>query len=441
MNILLIGNGFDLEHNLPTSYNDFLRLCKRVIALYNSSKKEFKYNLASENLDECEINEYIRGKLFDALNTRKYKKTVHIGDENFDIKFTTDNKLIDEMYSHIKDNVWLEYFCCCSSFIGESWIDFEAEISRVVQIIDTIRNLTSNGGTLYDYDSNNENYEVIEKILSASKMLKEDVFNSIRNIDKYISNLNNELERLIRALEIYIAEFIHGIAITKKSADIEKLNVDHVLSFNYSDTYDRVYGKEKGIEYSYIHGKADINNNVKNSDLVLGIDEYLDDENKDKNLEFLTFKKFYQRIYKSTGNNYLDWVDDIKDGYADYQEGKKDAYKRTVDSFKQGAFDKYPLEDKVCKELLAQECPEHNLYIFGHSLDVTDKDILKLFICNDNVQTKIFYYRENEDDRRTLGMLIRNLTRIMGQDELIRRTGGTHKTIEFIPQSLFEQKE
>lgn len=59
-----------------------------------------------------------------------------------------------------------------------------------------------------------------------------------------------------------------------------------------------------------------------------------------------------------------------------------------------------------------------------------------MFICNDNVQTKIFYYRENEDDKRALGKLIKNLILMMGQDELIKRTGGVNKTIEFIPQTI-----
>lgn len=83
-----------------------------------------------------------------------------------------------------------------------------------------------------------------------------------------------------------------------------------------------------------------------------------------------------------------------------------------------------------------EECPKHKVYIFGHSLDVTDKDILKLFICNDNVYTKIYYYRKNEDDKESLGNIIENLIKIMGQKELISRTGGTHKTIEFIPQEI-----
>ena len=67
---------------------------------------------------------------------------------------------------------------------------------------------------------------------------------------------------------------------------------------------------------------------------------------------------------------------------------------------------------------------------------MTDRDVLKMFICNENVQTKIFYYREDEEDKRVLAKIIKNLIMIMGQDELIRRTGGHHKTIEFIPQTL-----
>ena len=71
----------------------------------------------------------------------------------------------------------------------------------------------------------------------------------------------------------------------------------------------------------------------------------------------------------------------------------------------------------------------HKLYIFGHSLDVTDKDILRDLILNDNVYTTIFYH--NKD---VMGQQIANLVKVIGQDELIRRTGGSTKTIEFKQQ-------
>ena len=255
-------------------------------------------------------------------------------------------------------------------------------------------------------------------------------------IDQKVSILDTELERFIRAFEIYIDEIVNKLPITKKSKDIEKINPDSVLSFNYSNTYERIYGrekekeKEKEIQYDYIHGKADVNKNMKTCNLVLGIDEYLEDDRKDTDLEFIAFKKYFQRIYKSTGNAYLEWVDKIKKDYDEYVE--------KVSLTKKG--ETGTTETKYLRQRPSSiQCPEHTLYIFGHSLDVTDRDILRLFICNDNVQTKIFYYQKDENDKTTLGKLIKNLVRIMGQDELIRRTGGEHKTIEFIPQSKHEE--
>lgn len=50
MNILVIGNGFDLAHELPTKYVDFLEWIKAEYALYS--------NLREETLDlpECHID-------------------------------------------------------------------------------------------------------------------------------------------------------------------------------------------------------------------------------------------------------------------------------------------------------------------------------------------------------------------------------------------------
>ena len=68
----------------------------------------------------------------------------------------------------------------------------------------------------------------------------------------------------------------------------------------------------------------------------------------------------------------------------------------------------------------------HKLFIFGHSLDITDKDVLRDLILNDNVQTTIFYM-----DKKDYGRKIMNLVKIITQDELIKRTGGATKTITF----------
>ena len=101
--------------------------------------------------------------------------------------------------------------------------------------------------------------------------------------------------------------------------------------------------------------------------------------------------------------------------------------------------DNNPIQKKVYMEEqlndMKRHPPKHNLFIFGHSLDVTDRDILKELILCDNMYTTIYYF--NKED---LGTKIANLVRVIGQGELIRRTGGSTKTIEFrLQQDMVER--
>lgn len=356
------------------------------------------------------MNDCIKNILLEAYEKRECNI---IDGKIYDLEVATPNKFLDELYSHIRQNTWLEYFLERRFVMGKNWIDFETEISKAIRSLDEAINVVKIGKSLTEMS--NENQNILISVGKASKLSMKEAFRNYITLNAFATLLDKDLGRLIRALEIYIIKFVGNVPVERKNVDIDRLNPDHVLSFNYSNTYERVYGKEKEVEYDYIHGKADINKNVNTSNLVLGIDEYLDDKRKNEELELLSFKKFYQRIYKSTGNRYLNWVDEIKDEYADY------------------------INPNILSS--GKEYPGHTLYIFGHSLDVTDRDILKLFICNDNVQTKIFYYRKSQEDKAELSKLIKNLIRIMGQDEWIRRTGGVHKTIEFVPQTIISEDE
>ena len=383
--ILLIGNGFDLAHGLPTSYKDFLDFCKMVRELYTYPIIDNEYN--QKKLIDWNTDKTIKSKLLECYENRK---------NCFEDKITTQCKELDELYDCIKENVWINYFLEREKSIGENWIDFESEISNVVQAIEILKGYIERDEDVLKIKDTKQ--QTIIYFLKIAKKSLQDVFN-LKRIDGFIEDISIELDKLIRSLEIYICEFVNEIDIIKENDDIKTITPDYVLSFNYSNTYERIYGQSKEVTYDYIHGKADIENNVDTCNLVLGIDEYLEDDKNDK-LEFIAFKKFYQRIYKSTDSTYMKWVEQIK---------------------------KYPEVN-------------HNLFIFGHSLDKTDRDILILLICNDNVTTKIYYYRKNKNDKKELGKLIKNLVRIMGQDELISRTMGEHKTIEFIPQTVFVAK-
>lgn len=205
------------------------------------------------------------------------------------------------------------------------------------------------------------------------------------NYKKIIELLENDLDELIYCLEIYMEKFINATVknglIEVYSPDIENTNFDKVVSFNYTKIFELLYDKGQYIEYHYIHGKADINHTVNTSNIVMGIEEYLSEEKKDRELDFVSFKKFYQCIYKETGSTYKCWL--------------------ANNEFSDNKFEKFT----------------RHLYIFVHSLDITDGYILRDLILNEKVFTTIYY-----KDKSTMKKQIVNLIKVIGEDELIKRT-------------------
>lgn len=360
---------------------------------------------------DWDFNKEIKEKLESAYSSRRKITTK----ENVSQIEPSDLKL-NEMYTLIKDNIWIQYFLPIYTDRKKNgkdgWIDFEGEISEVIQSLDADMHGLSQIYNIEDIVhnlSNNFLEEIYADYIDAAQPINpiNNGFSEGISFKEIRDRLLSDLNRLIRAFEIYLTEYIEKIEIRVKSPDIDKLEINKVLSFNYTDTFSRQYKIPTGKEidfFEFIHGKADINNTIESNNMVLGIDEYLPDDRKNKEVEFVAFKKYYQRIYKGTGCQYKDWINVIKTEYKEFLRISAARARRNT----------------------ATEYPQHNLYIFGHSLDVTDKDILRDLILNDNAYTTIFYPNKEE-----LGRKIANLVKVIGQDELIRRTGGSKKTIEF----------
>ncbi len=424
MNILVIGNGFDLAHGLPTKYGDFLEFVKVIRQVIKKRNGESLSDLKWGNIN-WKIKELIINSKMD-------------GNKGIFSQERMCNELLNQ-------NFWIDYFLQCDMYQKENWIDFESEISRVIRSIDDDMRADKFGENTivtkftqpYLAEYFLDNYELMEQareleVLAEIQNLEKSEGKkwTVSQISEYknqyeeqhpiedvkekvtykqmIQRLEDDLNKLDRALEIYLVDYVGNISDVKRKSEFDNLNLDHVLSFNYSDTYERLYGDGKKIEYDYIHGKADINNTIESNNMVLGIDEYLKPKRRNKEISFIAFKKFYQRIYKGTGCEYKDWMYAIKES-AKSIEAKLRA--------------EYPIQIPFAK---FTNDARHKLYIFGHSLDITDKDILRDLILNDNVYTTIFYL-----DKKDLGAKIANLVKVIGQDELIRRTGGSTKTIEF----------
>lgn len=467
MNILLIGNGFDLAHDLPTRYLDFLEWLKDISYIksrlyweeelpkseseycawskknedvwtlkfddnflfpyYHFKNDEYRLRLLFKNknntiakwiLEHNNLFDFDRD-LFDVtwdidqlieedkknkkIKVNKFSEVIlEINKANNSFNFFKGEKIIDtekyltneiafKIFYLSNNNFWIKYFFDKLDFSKENWIDLECEITSL--IID-LNNNKERIQSLYNYYFPN---------------LK---FNHSKEIIKI---LEFDFNRFIMLLEIYLCIHVQNKTCKVISKDIKNLKIECILSFNYTNTYERLYGNGKSIIYNYIHGKADIRNTMESNNMVLGIDEYLSRERKDIDTDFISFKKYYQRIYKGTGCKYKEWVDDIRESWMRKSEKAKTEIRKLI------------CNNNLNNSLI------HNLFIFGHSLDVTDRDILRDLILNDNVHTKIFY-----PDKEELGKKIENLVKVIGQEELIKRTGGITKTIEFKLQKPME---
>lgn len=391
MNILVIGNGFDLAHGLPTKYGDFLKFVEVIRQVLNTK---------GEEIDWKDIHLEI-------------KELIKINMENVRNNIFSQEQIWREL---LEENFWIEYFLQYPMYQKENWIDFESEISNVIQSIDF--DMKNNNLKLDDDDSIVSNFyleKFFHKRLPAAVLdFGEDIqvitFREMRDV------LYQDLNKLTRAFEIYLCEYVGKIESVKISKEIKSLGIDHVLSFNYSHTYQKLYDKPKKIKYDYIHGESRINSTIESNNMVLGIDEYFNKKSKDKEIDFIAFKKYYQRIYKKTGSEYKNWVDEIANSRYENEVALRERFP------KQKPYKKFNFK--------------HKLYIFGHSLDITDKDVLRDLILNDNVYTTIYYLNKG-----VMGQQIANLVKVIGQDELIRRTGGSTKTIEFkLQDKLVERK-
>jgi hypothetical protein len=396
MNILIIGNGFDVAHGLPTKYMEFLNWI-------NCMDKVVEKGLKSKEVES--LCEKVDDKIKDLINEK-----------------CENNELREEEYDeYANNNFWCSYFKELiedknkKTGLGDNWIDFEKEIKKYIGRINEkffkreCKNITS---FIYKNFYKTENRKTYKD---------------------FIEKLEDDLERLKNLFEFYLVNYVEKLDIKKispdisdltddregrKSTDNRKLTIDRIISFNYTHTYERIYKKspdEQKIEYDFVHGEIrnefnkryEENKDIKNN-IVIGVDEELDNEPKDIDLEFLVFKKYYQRIFNQNDCKYKDWIYEIRES------------KNACENFMK-EYDKSYIKDSTShiSKIKFEEMKEmHHLYIFGHSLDETDKDVLRELILNDNVETTI--YAHDEIARRKQ---ITNLIKIIGPNELIRKAG------------------
>lgn len=376
-NILITGNGFDLYHKRPTRYTDFLVFVEHWESFYakllsntnkaNNFDKDVQYNV---RLSE-------KGRLIEESIEDFYK-----------IAECIDDELLADFDNIVSNNVWIKYFFE-NKYSKDSWIDFEAEIENVLVNIERFftKELPSVEGKILQRAINPRCLDVIYFLMNNTEALplnigvysKETIEFLIYSSTKkqLLEELRKELDQLIKALHIYLFEFVSRMKVTCYSEQVKDMGMINVLNFNYTYTYVNVYGGRNLKEHHQIHGS------LQEDNMVLGIS----DENFDE-LDYVYFQKYFQRIQKRTGAFYREWL---------------------------------------LRQYKTHEDEPVDVYIFGHSLGMTDKGVLDEFFLNRERINHIYIYYHNQQAYEDLVIA---LIKLYTKNFVIEQTGNGR--IEFI---------
>ena len=312
-NVLVIGNGYDIAHGLKTKYEDFIEFIKVM-------KKDSSF--INDEAEQIFISKCITSNGF-----LKY----FLNYANEVPNWVDLEKMLNEVTGYF-ESFFFEYNDYIDWTGGISWdlskYDMSMEKTRIIYCITMFE--------LFDKDHTVGNY--------ISKHLDKKYFTCEFGLNKreILKLLKNQLEEIIILFRIYLLNHMKNNQFTNKIAQIENINPSYVISFNYTDTY-KIYGI-KSDDVFHVHGSLDKKN------MVLGYD----DDESDK-LDFVYFKKYFQRIQKMTG--YID-----EDRIRFNNEGM---------------------------------CEYSVVHFYGHSMDKTDGDIIKLL--HSLASGLVIYYYDQED--------------------------------------------
>lgn len=449
MNILIVGNGFDLSHYLPTKYDHFMDVMAVIEKKNTGGKvKDLSIHTVDEWMD-----------LLDGMFERRTDTTSLNFQMSFDELFaetrdphfiakTKEYYLTDEIEVSAKDilklqyrlelNCWYQYF---KNHVEEikTWIDFEQKIEDVLVVVarcivdlesidqrdkminylnkrgqDNLKIKTKDLETLnfFNFTTKNEGV-MIPFNLNMNFCHGKDVKNGFSSSD-FMTFLHNELEKFIEIfnlyLELVVKKFEHRSTFeifVKSNSFFEKnkndwIKPDLIFSFNYTNTYQLLHDS---VDVEYLHGSCGEYQNI-----VLGVSD-LEDKSL-KKIKAYGFTKYHQKLFKDTDYLFLDgYKNNISKNEEDILALKNELKGENRAAYRDSLNNKIRSKQNECKLNL-------DITIWGHSLDVSDKDyILDLFSLNDvidrNVRVTVYYF-----NKPAKFSLLNNLLAILGKDKV-----------------------
>ena len=408
--LVIIGNGFDLAHGLPTGYRDF-------IDDYWSNLKVnyYKDNLISLNFDSIgEIKEY---KNFRELISLIQSKIDGFG---FNHSFLEKNgtyyyeRLIDRTNNFATTSIVEfnnKFFYEINFKNSTNWVDIENEyysqLKKTVKL-DTISDIEKLELVKI------LNQEFLEIKLLFENYLKERISNKyifehfagesqdffkILNLLKPVSKFSNEQNIINEFSKIEDKEEVN-LKFRKESIELVTSRICF-LNFNYTLTalkyFNLIRGNERvDVSINYIHG---IVGNENENKINFGFGDEMDEdykliENINDN-EYLRNFKSFQYLQNSNYSNLLSYIDSDK----------------------------------------------FQVLIMGHSCGLSDRTLLNTIFEHENCRSIKVFYHKKPDESDNYTDLIQNISRHFNDKKLMRSKIVNKTLSQPLPQIQLPKKE
>ena len=396
--ILVVGNGFDLAHGLPTKYSDFLYFMALCIDHLTQWRTWRVYRDIDNDSKQLAEQTALAGIL---LKPYKNTRVKNIFDENI---VHIQNTFTGSSFKDFEMNDLLLYFLCIYDFRQNlnsnfQWIDLEAELMQLLEYLNKLSDKVIYTTTVPQLTNNSMIFQTFRfsTLNSYLKKLTKTPREKIKSM--MFAHLFEQLEQLSSLLKFYLKLVLDDFykepqKVFQFSPKIDAcFPVTHIISFNYTNT-SSIYNPDAEVYY--------VNGCLTDKHIILGTENTFPSVDKsyvDNNLHL--FFKNVQRILYDFRYKHTKWLNSRETLLHKSADGKN-----TIDH-------------------------NNNVYIVGHSLAFSDKNIL-LDIFENADHVTIFYYSYSDKIDK-----LANLYKIL-PDELFYRyinNDDTNSKISLKPQS------
>ena len=419
--LILVGNGFDLAHGLPTSYQDFL----------NDFWKNIHLNYKNEDYKKIV---FINEDYYRILNYKKQTECYQDFIENLSF-YSMEYK---EVHNLNNSNKW---------FINRSnrtiLFEFRNSFFKIINEKLSIENWV---------DIENEYYSQLKKITQLQfGSVQDEVLQQARK--KELIKLNKEFEELKDLFEKYLLSEVTGKFDFKNYENpIEWIKISEILKaliisnnpyikddiLKLSKEFSFQKDEEEIKEYKEKLTSRTILEPIIFKSLILSFNytptvsyyNYYINKNNSFSQDIVSCN-YIHGVLNSTENKInFGFGDEIDNSYKDIENIGDNEYLKNFKSFQYSNTQNY---DDLLRYI---DSEKFQVYILGHSCGLSDRVLLNTIFEHPNCRSIKVYYHENEKGTDNYTDIVQNISRHFDDKEIMRRKIVNKELCKPLPQNV-----